>query len=409
MAESKRSDDEGGGEGEQAPRPDLSKVSARKNLNETAFFFPHLLAGANGVVKIEFTMPEALTEWKFMGFAHDRDLRSGFLTDKVVTAKDLMVEPNPPRFVREGDTIEFTAKVTNQTDARQNGLVKLTLADARTLKSVDAELANNLMEQAFDIPAKESRSFAWRLTVPDGMDFLTYKVVGATNQLSDGEEGYLPVLSRRILVSESLPLPVRGKQTKTFEFEKLIQSGNSPTLKHQNLTVQMVSQPAWYAVMALPYLMEFPHECTEQTFNRLYANGLARHIANSDPKIRRIFDLWKDTPTLDSPLEKNQDLKAVMLEETPWLKQAQAESQARKNVGILFDDNRLNDETRRGLQKLTEQQLSSGCMAMVPGRAAQRLHHPLHHYRFWPYAASRYRHRCRCRDQIARPPRQLDQ
>ena len=205
MAESKRSDDEGGGEGEESPRPDLSKVSARKNLNETAFFFPHLLAGANGVVKIEFTMPEALTEWKFMGFAHDRELRSGFLTDKAVTAKDLMVEPNPPRFVREGDTIEFAAKVTNQTDARQNGLVKLTLADARTLKTVDVELANNLMEQPFDIPAKESRSFAWRLTVPDGMDFLTYKVVGATNQLSDGEEGYLPVLSRRILVSESLP------------------------------------------------------------------------------------------------------------------------------------------------------------------------------------------------------------
>ena len=160
---------------------------------------------------------------------------------------------------------------------------------------------------------------------------------------------------------------MRGKQTKTFEFEKLIQSGNSPTLKHQNLTVQMVSQPAWYAVMALPYLMEFPHECTEQTFNRLYANGLARHIAKSDPKIRRIFNLWKDTPTLDSPLEKNQDLKAVMIEETPWLRQAQAESQARKNVGILFDDNRLNDETRRGLQKLTEQQLSSGAWPWFPG------------------------------------------
>ena len=107
----------------------------------------------------------------------------------------------------------------------------------------------------------------------------------------------------------------------------------------------MVSNPAWYAVMALPYLMEFPHECTEQTFNRLYANALARHIAQSDPKIRRVFDQWKGTPALDSPLEKNQDLKAVMLEETPWVRQAQAESQARRNVGVLFDDNRLNDET----------------------------------------------------------------
>jgi hypothetical protein len=107
----------------------------------------------------------------------------------------------------------------------------------------------------------------------------------------------------------------------------------------------MVSQPAWYAVMALPYLMEYPYECSEQTFNRLYANSLARHIAASDPKIRKIFDLWKNTPALDSPLEKNQDLKAVMLEETPWLRQAVKEGQSRKNVGILFDDNRLNDET----------------------------------------------------------------
>jgi hypothetical protein len=355
------------GDESQEPQLDLSKVSARKNLNETAFFFPHLLADANGTVKIEFTMPEALTEWKFMGFAHDRELRSGFLTDKVVTAKDLMVEPNPPRFVREGDTIEFTVKVSNQTATQQTGRVKLTFTDARTLKSVDAELANSVAEQSFDLPPRESRSFEWRLTVPDGMDFLAYKAVGATDRLADGEEGYLPVLSRLILVNESLPLPVRGKQTKKFEFTKLLESGKSPTLQHQNLTVQMVSQPIWYAVMALPYLMEFPYECTEQTFNRLYANALTRHIANSDPKIRRIFNLWKDTPALDSPLEKNQDLKAVMLEETPWLRQAQNESRARKNVGILFDDNRLDDETKRGLQKLGEQQLAVGSWPWFPG------------------------------------------
>ena len=358
---------ERGGEPAQELQPDLSKVSARKNLNETAFFFPHLLADANGAVKIEFTMPEALTEWKFMGFAHDRELRSGFLTNRVVTAKDLMVEPNPPRFVREGDTIEFTVKVSNQTATQQTGRVKLMFTDARTLQPVDAELANNLGEQSFDLPQRESRSFAWRLTVPDGMDFLAYKAVGATDRLADGEEGYLPVLSRRILVSESLPLPVRGKQTKEFVFTKLLESGKSPTLQHQNLTVQMVSQPVWYAVMALPYLMEFPYECTEQTFNRLYANALTRHIANSDPKIRRIFNLWKDTPALDSPLEKNQDLKAVMLEETPWLRQAQNESRARKNVGILFDDNRLNDETKRGLQKLAEQQIAEGSWPWFPG------------------------------------------
>ena len=149
----------------------------------------------------------------------------------------------------------------------------------------------------------------------------------------------------------------------------------------------MVSNPAWYAVMALPYLMEYPYECSEQIFNRLYANSLARHIANSDPKIRRIFDQWKGTPALDSPLEKNQDLKAVMLEETPWVRQAEAESQARRNVGILFDDNRLNQETARALRKLAEHAAGRRALAMVPRRARQRVHHALHHHRLRTAAA----------------------
>ncbi|MBN2131582.1 MAG: hypothetical protein JW741_18940 [Sedimentisphaerales bacterium] len=349
------------------PGPDLDQVSARENLDETAFFFPHLLSDAAGTVRMEFTMPEALTQWKFLGFAHDTEMRSGFLTDTIVTAKDLMVQPNPPRFVREGDAIEFTVKVSNQSAARQTGKVRLTLADARTLDARDEALGNDSPEQNFDVPSKESRTYSWRLTIPDGCDFLTYTAVGATDRLSDGEQGYLPVLSRRIFLTESLPLPIRGPQTKEFEFTKLLESGDSSTLLHQSLTVQMVSQPAWYAVMALPYLMEYPYECSEQIFNRLYANTLAAYIANSDPKIRHIFEQWKATPALDSPLEKNEDLKAVTLEETPWVRQAISESQARRNVGILFDENRLNDEMSRALFKLTQMQLSNGQWPWFPG------------------------------------------
>jgi hypothetical protein len=257
--------------------------------------------------------------------------------------------------------------VTNQSAARQTGKVGLLLSDARTLESRDEALGNLSPEQDFDVPSMESRTYSWRLTIPDECDFLTYKAVGATNRLSDGEEGYLPVLSRRILVTESLPLPIRGAQTKEFEFTKLLESGQSDTLRHQSLTVQMVSQPAWYAVMALPYLMEYPYECSEQIFNRLYANSLASYIANSDPKIRQIFDQWKATPALDSPLEQNEDLKSVTLEETPWVRQAIDESEARKNVGILFDENRLTDETSRALFKLQQMQYSDGLWPWFPG------------------------------------------
>lgn len=364
------SDVEGGSQddkSDEASGPDLDQVSVRKNLDETAFFYPHLVSDPSGVVRIEFIIPEALTEWRFMGFAHDSQMRSGFLTDTTVTAKELMVQPNPPRFVREGDTIEFTVKVSNQSAARQTGKVSLLLSDARTLESRDIELGNVDPEQTFDVPSMESRTYSWRLAVPDDIDFLTYKAVGATSRLSDGEEGYLPVLSRRILVTESLPLPVRGPQTKEFEFTRLLDSGQSQTLRHQSLTVQMVSQPAWYAVMALPYLMEYPYECSEQVFNRLYANTLAAYIANADPKMRRIFDQWKATPALDSPLEKNEDLKSVALEETPWVRQAVAESEARRNVGILFDENRLADETSRALFKLEQMQLSNGLWPWFPG------------------------------------------
>ena len=216
------------------------------------------------------------------------------------------------------------------------------------------------------------------------------------------------MLVRRTLVTESLPLPIRGPQTKQFKFERLLKSGESKTLQSQSLTVQMVSNPSWYAVMALPYLMEYPYECYEQTFNRLYANALARHIANSDPKIHRVFEQWRGTPALDSPLEKNQDLKSVLLEETPWVRQAQSESQARRNVGILFEDNRLNDETARALKKLAEGQYAERGLAVVPRRPAERIHHALHHHRFRPPAAPGREARHAAGLQVAGPAGRLD-
>lgn len=349
---------------------DFGDVNVRKNLNETAFFFPHLKSTGDGSIEIEFTMPEALTRWKFMAFAHDAELRSGSLIDQIVTSKDLMVQPNPPRFVREGDQIEFTVKVSNQSPTRQTGSVRLTFASAITGDGVDRELGNEQVQRDFDIPAGQSQSIAWSITVPEGMDFLTYKAVASTGRLSDGEEAFLPVLSRKVLVTESMTLPIRGRQTKSFRFEKLIESERSDTLRTQSFSAQVVSNPSWYAVMALPYLMEYPHQCSEQTFNRLYANSLANHIANSDPRIRQVFDLWRATPALESPLSQNEDLKSVAIAETPWLRQAESESQSRRNVGVLFDQNRLTDEMDRAASELAQMQLPSGAWPWFPGGPA---------------------------------------
>jgi len=341
-------------------------ASARKNFAETAFFYPHLLA-EDGKVKLEFTMPEAVTTWKFLGFAHDKEMRSGLLSGETITARELMVQPNPPRFLREGDTVEFTVKITNQSDATQSGDAQLSFKDAVTLAPADTALHNAMAKRPFTVPAKESRTLSWRITVPDGQGFLTWKAVAVTERMSDGEEGWLPVLSRRIPVTESLAMPLRDAGTKEFAFKKLQESAGSNTLRHQSLTVQMTSQPAWYAVMALPYLMEFPHECSEQTFNRFYANTLASHIANSDPNIRRVFNLWRDAQpdALKSPLERNADLKSLMIEETPWLREPQEES--KRSLGILFDENRLSSEAYRVLRKLAEMQLQDGAWPWFPG------------------------------------------
>ncbi|MBI3039373.1 alpha-2-macroglobulin family protein [bacterium] len=360
------------GDAAQEPTPDLSKVSARTNLNETAFFFPHLAVEGDGAVNMTFTMPEALTTWKFLGFTHGLNCESGGLLGETITQKDFMVQPNPPRFLREGDELVFTAKVTNLSESRQKGKIRLSLRDATNDNSRDSAFGLSAPDLDFDVPPKESRSVGWKLIVPDGPGIIAYKVVAASGKLSDGEEAMLPMLSRRIFVTESLPLPIRGPATKGFKFQKLLDSSKSSTLVTQSLTVQVTSNPAWYAVQALPYLMEFPHECSEQLFNRFYANSLARFISNSDPRIRKVFDAWKADEALGgkallSNLEKNEQLKSVLLLETPWVRQAKSETQAKHNVGVLFDSNRLEDELGRATKKLGAMQLSDGSWPWFPG------------------------------------------
>lgn len=349
-----------------AATPPPASVIPRRNLAETAFFFPHVTADSNGTFRIAFTAPEALTEWRFLGFAHDPDLRSGLLQGRSVTAKDLMVQPNPPRFLREGDSLEFPVKLINASEQPQSGRIRLSFAFAFDGQSADASLGNQTVEQTFQLAPRESRTFTWPIRVPDGCGFLTFKATAAAANHTDGEEGALPVLARRIRVTESLPLTLRGPGSREFEFASLRRSVESPSLRHQGLQVQMTSQPAWYAVLALPYLMEFPHECSEQVFNRLYANALARHVATSNPRIRQIFDQWRATPALDSPLEKNPDLKAAALSETPWVRDARSESESRRNIGVLFDAQRLDEETSRALNKLEEMLLPDGTWPWFP-------------------------------------------
>ena len=353
--------------GDKVSAIDLKTVRIRKDLNETAFFFPHLLMNKDGSVGLEFTCPEALTKWKLMGFAHGKKCESGSITEYAITQKELMVQPNPPRFMREGDTVYFTTKVINISDTSQTGRVQLDFKDLITEANMNKNLGLTENIYTFTIEPHTSKTFSWKISIPRGMNPLSYTVVAKSKTLSDGEAGAIPILPSRIFLTESYPLHVRGESTKTFTFERLQEIKESETIESYRFTLQMTSNPTWYAIQALPYLIEFPYECSEQIFNRYYANNLAAHIANSNPRIREIFDQWCGTDALKSPLENNQDLKSVLLTETPWVVQAQNETQAKRNVGLLFEEKKLKDNLNTAFAQLKNMQLSDGSWPWFPG------------------------------------------
>jgi len=344
-------------------------IKIRKNFNETAFFYPHLKTDANGNIIISFTAPESLTKWKMLGFAHTKDLKYGITQNELVTQKDLMVIPNAPRFLREGDTIIFTTKITNLTDKELIGKAKLMLFDAITMKPIDNLFKNTNMEKSFTAKKGNSPMLSWKLSIPDSINAVTYRITAQSGNFSDGEEMAIPILKNRMLVTETMPLPIRANQTKTFKFKKLINSKNSKTLKNHKLTLEFTSNPVWYAVQALPYLMEYPYECNEQTFSRYYANSLASYIVNSNPKIKKVFNTWKSTNSkeLISNLEKNEELKSIILKETPWVRDAYSETEQKRRIALLFDLNKMSNELNKALNKLKNAQLTNGAWPWFKG------------------------------------------
>ncbi|HEY5747837.1 MAG TPA: MG2 domain-containing protein [Chryseolinea sp.] len=338
----------------------MAKINARKNFNETAFFFPHLTTDENGMIHFTFTTPEALTRWKLQLLGHTRDLVTVTQTLQAVTQKELMVTPNMPRFLREGDDVILSVKIANLTSKSKEGKVALQLTNPVTGAAVDVYFGNVVRTKSFKVGAKGNTEVSWKLHVPDkGAEAVQYKVVAKAGGFSDGEQNALPVLSNRMLVTESLPLYVRAGQTKTFTLEKL-KTTNSPTLTPHQVTLEVTSNPAWLAVKSLPYLMEFPHECAEQLFSRYYANTLASYIANSQPKIKEVFAAWSASGALTSNLEKNPELKSIIIEETPWLRDAQSEREQTQRLGLLFDLNTMKNQSEAVVRKLGEMQLGDG-------------------------------------------------
>lgn len=348
----------------------VPSIQPRTNLNETAFFFPNLYTDSSGNVEFSFTTPEALTEWKWMLLAHTKDLAFGYGQRSMITQKELMVQPNAPRFLREGDRIDFSAKIVNMTTNEITGSALLQLIDPASGEPVDGIFQNISPKQFFTAAAGQSTPVNFTLTIPfNFVKPVTWRIIASSGKLSDGEESLLPVTSNRMLVTETMPLPVKGNGTKTFSFDKLLKSGNSTSLQHQGITVEFTSNPAWYAIQALPYLTEGIKETSEQIFNRYYANAIASKIANTSPRFKEIIEQWRtsDSSALLSNLQKNEELKSLLLQETPWVLEAKTESQQKKNIALLFDMTKMSSELNAALNKLQQMQSPNGGFVWCPG------------------------------------------
>ena len=358
-------------------------VQIRTNLQETAFWLPELSANDDGQLIVSFTSPEALTRWKFRLFAHDRELATVISERTVTTRKELMVLPNVPRFVRGGDRIDLAARVNNLSEDDLDARVTLELFDPVTNAALPAELRQEMGADAGAgavakqgrLPAGGGETFRFTLTVPERLTArgaLGYRIIARAGEFSDGEQNAFPVLTDRTLVTVSQPFYLKRGQTKTVTVPGLA-GADSPTLRHVSYTLEGTTNPAWLALKSLPYLMEYPYDCTEQLANRYFANQLAYATVSAKPVLEQVFRAWQaDSTALQSELEANPTLKNALLTETPWVRAAADEAAQRARIGTLFDLKRLADEQSAALNKLLRRQEDSGYFSWFPGGPPNR-------------------------------------
>lgn len=357
-----------GGDSKSSPTGQNIAPPIRKNLNETVFFFPKLKTDKDGSLIFSFKMNEALTSWKLQTFAHTKNLQYGIDSREIKTSQPLMIFPNRPRFLRQGDKIEMTAKVANLSDATMNGNAKITFFDALTMQDITHKIVSGSNTADFSMVAGASDRISWNCELPtDLQTAIMYRITASSSDHTDGEENTVVLLSNRQLVTETIPMHVKGGEQKSFTMTSL--RDKTKTADPHRYTVELTSHPVWYAIQALPYMMEYPHECTEQIMNRYYSNALASTVANSHPKLKNVFDRWKsvDSDALLSNLSKNEELKSALQEETPWVRDAQSEEAQKRNIGLLFDLNKMANDMQSTWRMLEQRQLSNGGFPWFPG------------------------------------------
>jgi len=341
----------------------------RTNLAETAFFYPQLRTNEQGEVSFSFTMPESLTRWNFRGYSHTKGMLMGTLDGEATTSKEFMLTPNLSRFVRVGDKTSVAASISNMTGKPQAGTVSMILFDPMTEKVISTQ------KQKFTVEAGKTIGVSFMFTVSDKYEILGCRMIADSGTFSDGEQQLLPVLSNKEHLVETLPMPVRGEETRTFSLDSLF-NHHSKTATDRKLTIEFTGNPAWYAIQALPSLSLPENNNAISWATAYYANTLASYIMNSQPRIKAVFDSWKlqggTKDTFLSNLQKNQEVKNILLSESPWVLEAQTEEQQKERIATLFDLNNIRSNNIAALTRLQELQNSSGAWSWYKGMTGSR-------------------------------------
>lgn len=349
---------------EQLSSDGANEMQVRDKLDDTAFFYPQLATDAEGNITLRFVAPQRLTRWNFIGFAHTQQMLTGTLRTSVVTAKEFMLQPQWPRFVRIGDEMELSATITNQTAHKQQGHVKLVLFDPATEKVLQVK------RFSFAVGAMASEVVRFRLKLADERLVVGMRMVADGGSFSDGEQVVLPVLSSKVEVTETIPLVINGKGNCTFALDTLFNS-RSPQATQRSLTVEMTGNPAWYAVAALPTFDPQRDENAISWATSLYGHALGLHIVKQNPTIQRMFASWRaqdvERQALSSRLEQQEELKEILLSESPWVMEAESETVRQLRIARFFDENQMDYRLSTAVDKLRQLQLPSGAWSWFAG------------------------------------------
>ena len=355
-AENEESADESNDSGQQ------DEVQMRENLQETAFFYPQLMADSTGQIVMKFTLPESLTTWRFLGVAHTKDMMYGTIGGETVAQKDVMIQPNMPRFIRMGDKAAITARLFNITDTQQSGTAQLQLIDPETEKVL------SLQQQQVSIDANGTATVTFTVdaTQFNTLSLLIAKVSIAGKTFSDGEQHYLPLLPDRERVTVTVPFTQNEPGTKTIDLETLVPV-DDPQGK---LTIEYTNNPAWLMIQALPSVAHAYDDCAICQASSYYANAIGRHILRQNPNAKNVFEMWKrestEETTLMSSLQKNQELKDMVLAETPWVADADREVEQKQRLADFFDKNTMDNRINGNIDKLKKLQRSDGSWSWWP-------------------------------------------